>query len=594
MAPRFIYKGACAAGILAAVSGCATVEYRPSRAMPEISVQSAAGSIEHVTPPALPAEESATNAPAQTETQTQPLSLTVEGALVLALQHNQNLSVQEVNPALQHTFVSEQRSVFDPVLVGSYTRTEDRLTRDFQVQTPLSVPDITGTGTQTVNILAPIETKAKTMTEAGSVGVTQHLPTGMDISLTYDRTDTELRNSTNNPNLVFSRDTDSDERNLNLSITQQLLRGGGLGVNLASLRQAKLDTLASDYELRGFTEDLVSQVEQTYWDCILAQRQIKIYEESLALAQAQADEVEERIRLGKLPEVERAGAVSEVAQRKSSLIDAHSTYDTLRLSLLRLVNPNNDSLRPVDLNLQSDPITPQIGLSGVDFSIQLAQRMRPDLNQARLQIKRDDLEVVKTKNGLLPQLDLFLNISKNLSETNYAASFEGPSQDEDDDRYTTQVGAQFSYPLGNRAARARDTRSDLSRTRNMRALANMTQLVEQDVRAAYIEVGRAWEQIPATTATRELQEQTMQAEVEKFRLGRSTVLLVTQAQRDLLTAQIGEVQARTAYLKSIVNLYRLEGSLLERRGIRCPGRDPVALEESPSSLAAHYAKDENG
>lgn len=252
-----------------------------------------------------------------------------------------------------------------------------------------------------------------------------------------------------------------DEESLNLSITQQLLRGGGLGVNLASLRQAKLDTLASDYELRGFTEDLISQVEQTYWDCILAQRQIKIFEDSLAVAQAQADEVDERIRLGKLAEVERAGAVSEVAQRRSSLIDARSNYDTLRLALLRLVNPNDDSLRPVDLDLQTDPITPQISLSDVEFSIKLAQRMRPDFDQAKLQIKRDELEVVKTKNGLLPQLDLFINISKDLNETAYASSFKAPSRDEDDERYTTQVGAQFSYPLGNRAARARDTRSDL-------------------------------------------------------------------------------------------------------------------------------------
>lgn len=560
--------------------------------MPPIAVQAAPDAPEHVTPPQLPSELEVDATDPRPGPPLQPLSLTVEGALVLALQHNQNLSVQEVNPALQHTFVSEQRSVFDPILIADYSRTEDRLKREFTVPTSLSVPDLSGQGTQTVSILAPIETKTKTQTDAGSIGLTQRLPTGTDISVSYDRARTKQRNSTNNPNLVFSTDTDNDERSLNLSITQQLLRGGGLGVNLASLRQAKLNTLASDYELRGFTEDLVSQVEQTYWDCILAQRQIKIYEDSLAVAQAQADEVEERIRIGKLAEVERAGAVSEVAQRRSSLIDARSSYDTLRLALLRLVNPNNDSLRPVDLTLQSDPITPPISLSDIDFSIKLAHRMRPDLNQARLQIKSNELEVVKTKNGLLPQLDLFLNISKNLNETQYAASFQGPSEDEDDDRYTTQVGAQFSYPIGNRAARARDTRSDLTRTRDLRALANMTQLVEQDIRGAYIEVGRSWEQIAATTATRELQEQTLQAEIEKFRLGRSTVLLVTQAQRDLLSAQIGEVQARTAYLKSIVNLYRLEGSLLERRGIQCPGRDPVTLEESPSAAAARYAQDE--
>jgi outer membrane protein len=34
------------------------------------------------------------------------------------------------------------------------------------------------------------------------------------------------------------------------------------------------------------------------------------------------------------------------------------------------------------------------------------------------------------------------------------------------------------------------------------------------------------------------------------------------------------------YFKALVALYRLEGSLLERRGITAPGREPVDLEES--------------
>ena len=39
----------------------------------------------------------------------------------------------------------------------------------------------------------------------------------------------------------------------------------------------------------------------------------------------------------------------------------------------------------------------------------------------------------------------------------------------------------------------------------------------------------------------------------------------------------GEIQAVTNYLKSLINLYRLEGSLLERRGIRLEetGKGPV-------------------
>jgi hypothetical protein len=35
----------------------------------------------------------------------------------------------------------------------------------------------------------------------------------------------------------------------------------------------------------------------------------------------------------------------------------------------------------------------------------------------------------------------------------------------------------------------------------------------------------------------------------------------------------------TTYLKALVDLYWLQGSLLERRGITAPGKDPVKLED---------------
>ncbi len=69
-------------------------------------------------------------------------------------------------------------------------------------------------------------------------------------------------------------------------------------------------------------------------------------------------------------------------------------------------------------------------------------------------------------------------------------------------------------------------------------------------------------------------------ETEKFRLGKSTSLLVAQAQRDLVSSQIDEVQAVVSYLKAFVEMYRLEGSLLDRRGITAPGREPVKLPDN--------------
>jgi outer membrane protein TolC len=247
------------------------------------------------------------------------------------------------------------------------------------------------------------------------------------------------------------------------------------------------------------------------------------------------------------------------------------------------VNPDEGPLDAPALTLKTEMTLPQDVLNSVTDSIALARRMRPEMNQARLQIAHDDLEVVRTRNGLLPQLDLFATWGKNLARTSYSALLTAATQqDVRDSHYSTEIGAQFSYPIGNRAARAQHERAKLGRTASGHALANLAQLVEQDVRSAHIEVSRANEQITATAATRKLQEETLNSEREKYRLGKSTILLVTQAQRDLLQAQINEVQAKTAYVKAVVGLYHVEGSLLERRGVMCPGGESnVEAEAQP-------------
>jgi outer membrane protein len=103
--------------------------------------------------------------------------------------------------------------------------------------------------------------------------------------------------------------------------------------------------------------------------------------------------------------------------------------------------------------------------------------------------------------------------------------------------------------------------------------------VEVDVRTVYIEVDRTKQQIAASSVTRKFDEEKLRTETEKLRVGKSTSFLVAQAQRDLLVSRIAEVRALANYLKALIDLYRQDGSLLERRRISAPGREPVKLLE---------------
>jgi outer membrane protein TolC len=472
-----------------------------------------------------------------------PLELRVQDAILLALEQNRAFKVRRLNPSIQGTFEDQERAAFDPTVSGEVS---------------------TGSSTSTQASSTGVGTVHSKSVEAGA-GVQKLLPSGTTVGIEGA---TSVSDSSRSGNLVGQR--------LGLSVTQALLKGYGAAVNLASLRQAKLNTLASHYELRGFAEALVAQVEQTYWNYALALRQIEIVTESLRLAEQQLRETRERINVGKLAEIELAAAEAEVALRTEGLINARSALAKVRLLLLRLLNPPGPNPWGRGLVLRNAPAIPEVNLEDVESHVQVAERMRPDLNEARLQVQHGNLEIVTTRNGLLPKLDLFVSLGK----TGFARSFFDSVGDLGGDGYDASFGVLYEYPLGNRDAEARHERALLTHDQEVEAVGNLSQLVELDVRTAHIEVNRAREQVAATAATRRLQEEAFRAETEKFQVGRSTSLLVAQAQRDLVAGRIGEVQAVVSYLNALVDLYRLDGSLLERRGIEAPGRKPVQLSET--------------
>ena len=484
--------------------------------------------------------------PAEASTPAGPMTITIEDAVLTALENNRALSVERLNPSIQRTFEQQERAAFDPRLSAEVSADEasgDRTTADER------------TGSE-----------SRDSSTSGKATVSELVPTGTTVEL----------DMTTGPTAPAAAAAGDQTTRAALTVTQALLEGRGVAVNLADLRQARLDTQLSEYELRGFAEGLVAEVEDTYWDYVLARRQVEILNESLNLAQQQFDETQQRVRVGDLAETELAAAEAEVALRREALINARSTVDTLRARLVRLIRPGALQSADREVTPRSEPTIAAEPLDPLEEHVAVGLRMRPDLNQARLLVQQGDLELVKTKNGLLPRMDLFVSLGK----TAYADSFGRSVRELGDGDDDLSVGVTFEYPLANRAARARRQRAVLTQQQLNGSLLNVEDLVREDVELAYIEVNRARQQVDATATTRKFQEEKLRAEMAKFRVGKSTALLVAQAQRDLVASQVSEVAATTNHLKARTDLFLKEGSLLERRGLSAPGRPPAQRERA--------------
>ncbi len=471
------------------------------------------------------------------------LSLSLEQTVLTALSRNRDLQVAQLTPVETGAFELIERGAFDPEIFA-----EASIGKEESIEVARSTGDQFPVDADTSSIEA---------------GISASTPTGTNLELAV----TQERD-------ISNRSPEQQTARAGLTITQSLLRGLRPSVNLAAVRQAELETDASLYELRGLVEALVAETETAYWRYALAKRRIDIFERSLEVARKQSNEIDQRIEFGDLAPAEAAAARSEVALREQGLIDARASLEAERLRLLRLVDAplSVQDVLTTGLDEISQDLPPD--LDDTNSRVELALKARPELNEARLRLEQNRLETIRTRDGLLPRLELFATLGK----TGYDDTFAGSFEELDGDTYDFTLGIRFAQALGRTEARGRDTLALASRDKAALAVSNLEQLVELEVLLADNEVRRARDQIRASRTTRQLQEQTAQAEEERFRVGASTTLLVAQAQRDLLDAQIAEVEAIIAYRLALIQAHLAEGTLLERRRITL---DSASETQSP-------------
>ncbi len=175
------------------------------------------------------------------------ITLSLEDAVIYALDNNHELQVQRYSPLIAGTFEQVERGVFDPELFAELQYSEETATevsRSTEEQFSFEADDTDG-----------------------ELGIRQKLPSGTDVELSLD-----YGRSRSN------RTPEQQDFRVGLSITQSLLQGFGPAVNLIDIRQAQLDSQLSLYELRGFLEALISEVEIGYWQYVLASQSINIFE----------------------------------------------------------------------------------------------------------------------------------------------------------------------------------------------------------------------------------------------------------------------------------------------------------------------------
>ncbi|HYO13770.1 MAG TPA: TolC family protein [Thermoanaerobaculia bacterium] len=399
--------------------------------------------------------------------------------------------------------------------------------------------------------------------------LTQRLPTGGDLSFGWTTGRRESPEDPERPGLTESYDTGAT-----FSFTQPLLRNFGRIINERGIYLARTDDRISHEEFERQVVLTVQEVINAYWDLVEAQEQVKVAQESLALARELHERNRIQVDVGTLPPLELVQSEAAIATRDEDIIRTTAVVGDAADQLRRLLNVPPGPLWEAEIRPTTEPQAERLDLS-VDQSIQLALAERPELRQQELAIERNRINARFFRNQTLPDLDLNLRYNTPGFGLGFNEAFE---QITGFDFRVWSVSLDFAFPIQNRSARAASAIANLDVERAETELDNLRAVIATEVRQAVRAVETAAQQIEASRISREFQEKNLDAERKRYENGMSTSFQITQIQEELTRARSREVAAVINYRVVLANYYRATGRLLDIEG--------VAIEDEPTPEGA--------
>ncbi len=372
---------------------------------------------------------------------------------------------------------------------------------------------------------------------------------------------------------------------LDLQVTQNLLQGFGSAVNARNIRVQKNNLKVTDLQFKQQVITTVSAVLNLYWDLVVFDEDVRARRLEVQTAEQLLEDNKKKVEVGSLAEIEITRAESQVYAARQDLVIAQTNLLQQETVLKNAITRNGiaaaglTSVHIIPLDRVQTP--PQEAVRPVNDLISDALENRVEIQQARINLDSNQLNLVGIKNSLRPTLQVFAELTNNgltgdLTALGLAQGGLGYLAG----GYSNLVGQIFrrnypnysagfslNIPLRNRAAQADYAISLLELRQNQLNLARNSNQVRVDVENAVIGVQQARARYEAAVKSRELQEQTLDADQKKYALGYTTAFQVIQDQRDLATTHSSEAQAMANYTHARIALDQALGSTLQVNNI---------------------------
>ncbi|MEB3279962.1 MAG: TolC family protein [Lyngbya sp.] len=388
------------------------------------------------------------------------------------------------------------------------------------------------------------------------------IPTGGELNLGW-----EGQRENRSGDGLTGQDRNIFRQNLELSFRQPLLRGGGIDLNQASIKIARIEETINLLDLKLTLIDQITEAILAYRRLIQAQERLKIEENSLEIAQEQVENTRVLIDAGRRARVDLVPAENRVANQEINVLNAENNLQQQQLALLEILDLEEN------LNIRAVEEVTAIESEFINFQTiqQLALENRPDYLKAKLNVERSQFQLQIAENERRWNIDLSTNINRDLAP------------DIVEDRTEFRAGLELRKTLGDRSIERDFQRSRVDLLQAKNNLDEEFQEIEIELQNRIRDVNDNFKRVQLAQRVSQLAEEQFRNEEEKVKLGvgDSSVVDLVRFQEELGRARNDELNAKIDYLNSITELNQVVGTTLENWNIIIEQN----LETQPNSLS---------
>jgi outer membrane protein len=311
----------------------------------------------------------------------------------------------------------------------------------------------------------------------------------------------------------------------------------GLGDDRTEAAEYRL--LAANLAQNRVLQDVIFQVEQSYYQLIGTEALVRVNERSLKNVETVLDAARRRRESGVATAGDVFRAETQVAQAQLVLTRSRGEFEKSRGALSTALGLHTNS----SLRVQTLTAPPQVQpvVSSINDFLERAKAARPDLVAAEAQVRAARATAEAASKVGLPSIELVGSYGIN----EYTSNWHPDRPSSRPQSYTLNVripifsGFKDTYQI--RQARAQTEQAEAARD----VIFRQTQL---EVWQAYHDLQTVTTSLKTTEAQVRSAEQTAQAVLARYQSGFGTIL-------DLITAQQDEANARTQQIQSYLDWY---------------------------------------